>query len=158
MVFMEMPDNRIESIRLDLHGDGVESVITELLEALRGHSCVAQPELLLRAILEREAEMPTSLGLGVAMPHARCASVSGMVVSAGRLLRPVAWGGPDRLVRHVFLIGVPLHAIEDYLKLIQRFTHAFKRSKLLAHLDAAGSPGQYREALVSALNQSARIR
>ena len=75
---------------------------------------------LARAVFRREELMSTGIGLGLAVPHVRLASVRSMVMAVG-----VVPGGladypslDDKPVRLVFLIAAPEGRHADYLRLL----------------------------------------
>ena len=53
------------------------------------------PEALAQAVLAREAIMPTGVGLGIAIPHARLPGLSGPVAALALCDPGVDFGGPD---------------------------------------------------------------
>lgn len=88
------------------------------------------------AIFEREAIMSTGIGLGIAVPHAKIASVDDFFVTVAVLEEPVDWGAiDDKPVSLVFLIGGPDDRQTEYLKLLAKivlFTKSEARRKALA--------------------------
>lgn len=69
------------------------------------------------ALERREYELSTSLGLGVALPHARIAGVERIAGIFVRLKAPVRFAAPDRRpVDLVFGMIAPLEPAADYLK------------------------------------------
>ncbi len=60
----------------------------------------------LAAVIEREDQMPSNLGHGVAMPHARLRGLDHMVCAIAQLTHPLEWEGGEP-VRIVFLLLSP---------------------------------------------------
>ncbi|MDR3145303.1 MAG: PTS sugar transporter subunit IIA [Treponema sp.] len=86
----------------DIEGADPREVITNLIGFIRLPAPVDRDRLL-KAVLEREALMPTSVGHGIALPHPRnplVTEVSGQLVSVAFLRRPVDWFALD---------GEPVH-------------------------------------------------
>ncbi|MBN2737997.1 MAG: PTS sugar transporter subunit IIA [Spirochaetales bacterium] len=74
-----------------------------------------------RAIEEREALISTGIGLGVAVPHAKIASVPDFFVITAVISQAISWDAIDQKpVSLVFLIGGPDKRQTDYLKLLSR--------------------------------------
>ncbi len=61
----------------------------------------------LSAVLEREGRLSSCIGRGVAVPHARLASMDRGLVAVGRFHKPVDFGGDKGPVRLVFLALTP---------------------------------------------------
>jgi PTS system nitrogen regulatory IIA component len=77
----------------------------EVLPALVRAACsahgLADPDRILSMVLERESKMPTAVGLGIAVPHARIDGLAdlhvGVAICASGLDFPVSDGAPVRL-------------------------------------------------------------
>lgn len=109
-----------------LHGETADEVVRELAAALsKAHERVI-PDDASRAVLSREAIMPTGLANGVAVPHARLASLDRPVVAAGIARHGVDFrahdGQPSRLV---FLVLTPESAAEAQLELLAEIAKTF---------------------------------
>ncbi|MBN1404815.1 MAG: cation:proton antiporter [Opitutales bacterium] len=93
----------------------------ELFRKLAKAVCDVEPGLdskeLFRAIGEREEQMPSNLGHGVAMPHARLPGLKSMVCAIANLVHPLAWEGGEP-VRIVFLVLSPEDEPEAHLSLL----------------------------------------
>jgi len=76
--------------------------------------------------------MSTGIGMGIAVPHVRLASVTGPVMCAGICRYPLADyesldGEPIRLI---FMIAAGQHQHTEYLKLLSSLSLRFKNEKL----------------------------
>ena len=124
-------------VLLDLEVGSDEEAIRAVAGQLADHPNVLRPASLVEAVLERQRVQPSLLGAGIALPHARCDSVREIVMAAGRLREPVAFG--ETPVKLIFLIGVPRHCIADYLAmtsaLARRLRDARRREALLTAKD-----------------------
>jgi monovalent cation:H+ antiporter-2, CPA2 family len=68
--------------------------------------------------IERERELPTNLGLGVAIPHARCPGLAKPLVVFGRSADGVAFGQSPDLVHMIFLLVTPAEQPNLHLHLL----------------------------------------
>ncbi|MBX3414326.1 MAG: cation:proton antiporter [Pirellulales bacterium] len=69
--------------------------------------------------IERERELPTHVGGGVAIPHARCPGLANPLVVFGRSAEGVEFGGTSaELVKLVFLIVTPVEHPETQVLLL----------------------------------------
>ena len=60
---------------VELEARTKDEALVELVEAVGTSDAVEDPEALLTAVRERERLLSTGIGLGIAIPHARIASV-----------------------------------------------------------------------------------
>jgi mannitol/fructose-specific phosphotransferase system IIA component (Ntr-type) len=119
---------------LDLAGKDKDAILRELVEAVARAPGMPGKDVLLQAILEREALMPTGIGSGVAIPHCKDARIKNFVVALGRTAGPVEYGSTDKLpVRLVAMIAAPDSRQDEYLRLLSRVTKFLKteRQRLL---------------------------
>jgi mannitol/fructose-specific phosphotransferase system IIA component (Ntr-type)/predicted transcriptional regulator len=92
----------------------------------------------LEAIMAREAERPTTMGNGMAFPHARLAGFRGMAVALAAMKTPIDFGGGE-LVNVVCMIIVPQEAPMVTLRVMSRLTGFFRTEANRAALLAAAS-------------------
>ena len=90
--------------------------ISKMLGRLQGHAQVQDLQTLSAAIFDRERIEPPLFPGGIAFPHARTNSVSGLVMVIATCPHPIHFG--EIPVRLIFLIGIPKRAGADYLELI----------------------------------------
>ncbi|MDR2178277.1 MAG: PTS sugar transporter subunit IIA [Treponema sp.] len=102
-----------------LSGTTVESFVTELIRRVPGLTGAEAPGKdsfktdLLRAVLEREALMPTGIGHGIALPHPRNPLITDterQYVSIGFPAVPVEWKALDGKPVHTALLIVSASA------------------------------------------------
>ena len=114
-----------------------DEAIAQLIDQLDRAGQLKDKEAFHHAILEREKIVSTGIGLGVAIPHAKCAGYHDFFLAVGIQKRQgIEWEALDgTLVHIVFLIGGPEDKQTDYLKILSRLTLAIKdeerRKKLL---------------------------
>jgi mannitol/fructose-specific phosphotransferase system IIA component (Ntr-type) len=91
-------------VELPLHVESPKAAIRFLVAELVRVGCVSAeraPEIK-HAVWQREQLGSTTIGNGVAMPHAQLASVSETIAIIGRATQPINWpgglGGPVNLV------------------------------------------------------------
>jgi PTS system nitrogen regulatory IIA component len=89
-------------------------------------------DALLQGILYREELMSTGIGMGIAVPHVRLASITGPVMSAGICRTPlVDYESLDGVpVRLIFMIAAGQHQHAEYLRLLSSLSLRLKDEKL----------------------------
>jgi fructose PTS system EIIBC or EIIC component len=89
--------------------------------------------------MAREAQAPTGLPGGIAIPHCRSAAVTEASLAFARLSPKVDFGAPDGPADLVFLIAAPAHGDADHLTLLTALARALVRPEFVASLRAASS-------------------
>jgi PTS system nitrogen regulatory IIA component len=118
-----------------------EAVLARLVDVAATHPAVHDRDELLTSIMAREALMSTGIGIGLAVPHARLASVDEFVITLGRAQGGIEFDALDgKPVQLVFLIAAPEVAREEYLRLLARIALHFKDPEYFARVLAAETP------------------
>ena len=118
-------------------GADADAVINRLAQLLGDAGRCSDPGQLAAAALEREAKSATGLPGGLAIPHARVASVATASLAMARLSEPVAFGAPDGDADIVFLIAAPDGAGSEHMKLLSALARALVRPDFVAALRSA---------------------
>lgn len=93
------------------------------------------------ALQERESLGPTSVGQGIALPHARLAELDTVIGAFIRLERPIDFGAADRQpVDLVFVLLAPLESGVDHLKALALVSRTLRDPALCAKLRANTDP------------------
>jgi mannitol/fructose-specific phosphotransferase system IIA component (Ntr-type) len=123
---------------LDLRATTKGDALVEICRALGKTSEVADPAAFEKAVLERERVMSTGIGLGIAVPHAKVASVKDFVVALGRSRAGIEFQSLDgKPVHLVVLIAGPEDRQARYLQILASVTLRLKEERVRrALLDA----------------------
>ena len=93
---------------------------------------------ILESLLEREALGSTSLGAGVAVPHARIAGLERVVAVFVRLDTPVTYGSlDDRPVDLIFALFAPPSDGAEHLRALAAVSRALRSSEMRQQLRQA---------------------
>lgn len=130
---MELIDEGL--VHLDVEASTKEEVISLLADSLDCEGRLEDRDQYVLDVLDREKEFSTSIGFGVATPHAKADSVRVASLGFARLARPLLWGEDE--VSMVFQIAVPLaEAGERHLQILasisRRLIHEDFRTRLAA--------------------------
>ena len=108
-------------------------ILGEVAQAAYG----LNPEDTVDALTERENLGPTGVGQGVAMPHARMASVDHVIGAFIKLDNPLDFGSADRKgVDLVFALFAPIGAGADHLKALALASRTMRDTNLCERLRA----------------------
>jgi len=106
MSLLEILDERC--VALDLDSSDKQEAISKLLEMLASAGALSEKDDVLQAVLERERQMSTGIGGGVAIPHAQSKGVSRLAVALARPKTPIDFEAIDgKPVSLIFLIVGP---------------------------------------------------
>jgi PTS system nitrogen regulatory IIA component len=124
---------------LVLHSTTKTEALQALVDCLATAPEVQDREALSRGIFYREQLMSTGIGMGIAVPHVRLASVADPVMSAGICRTPLAdYESLDGVPVHlIFMIAAGQYQHAEYLRLLSSLSLRFKSEKLRDALIAA---------------------
>jgi len=142
---------REDRVLIPLLAQTRDEVLSEMVQPLQRQGAIADPEEILALLQDRERQLTTAIGNGVAIPHTRPLEVPEPLLVIGRTARPVDFQALDgQPVRLVFLLITPKGNISLHLKLLSRVSRlmndeALRRqllearnaAEVLAHLRAA---------------------
>lgn len=128
---IELRDHLNPKQVVELRARTKDSVLEEMVAAVATSPSVTDESALLQAVREREALLSTGIGLGIAIPHARIASVERFVVGVGRCAQGVEFGSIDgKPVTIVVLIAGPQDAQKPYLELLAQISKRLKLAEV----------------------------
>lgn len=100
-----------------------DEAIDDLIDQLDKNDYITDKKELKDAVLKREAEATTAIGMHVAIPHAKSSAVKQPVVAVMNNKHGIDWESLDgTLPNIVFLIAVPNDNSDTHLKLLQRLS------------------------------------
>ena len=117
-------------------------VIRVLADRVAATGRAASGGALAEDAIKREASVGTGVPGGIAIPHARSASVTQPTLAMSRLARTVPFGAPDGDADLVFMIAVPEGADKDHLTVLSTLARALIRDDFTAALRAARTPDE----------------
>jgi mannitol/fructose-specific phosphotransferase system IIA component (Ntr-type) len=118
-----------EAISPELTANTKEGVIREMVENLRqaGYFKTSEPEDIVKAILKRELLGSTGIGRGVAIPHAKHASVERLIGAVGVSKAGVGFESLDGEPVHVFVMLIsPNDRPGDHLRALENVSRCLR--------------------------------
>ena len=138
----------IDRIRIPLEGTSMDELLRELVTVLAESDGIADRDLVLQAVRDREAILSTGIGHGVAIPHGKSAAVPELRMAAGRTSVPVDFDALDgQPVQLVFLLVGPESAAGPHIKALSRISRLVRREDVRERLVRAGSAGEFLDTL-----------
>jgi fructose PTS system EIIBC or EIIC component len=128
----------LDLIDIDIAGETRDHVIDEMIQKLDNNSLLSSKEAFKKAILDRENESTTGIGMNVAIPHGKSNSVVKPAVAFGIKPGGVEWNSLDgTAAKLIFMIAVPKQSEgNEHLKILQMLSRKLMdetfREQLLA--------------------------
>lgn len=124
-----------ERINFNLKANSKEEVIDELIEILYEDGKVTNKEELKKAVIKREEEFSTGIGMGIAIPHGKCSAVKEATITFGLSKEGIDYQSMDDKPAHLFfLIAVPEESSDVHLRALseisRKLMHTDVREKL----------------------------
>lgn len=114
---------------MDLVADSKDEIVESLAQMLLSNGYLASVQDFTLDVQQREAQVSTGIGYGIAIPHARSEAVVRPGIAVGRLRKAIDYDSIDEQpVRLVFLLAVP--ASLDSKRYLQTLAGL---ARLLAH-------------------------
>ena len=125
-----------------------EEAIQKMLALFRDSPSMADHATFADAIWQREEVLPTGLGLGIGVPHARTPAVRHPAAALAVFPSGIPYGSLDKLpVRLILMIGMPENTRNEYLLYLAKATQLFRRPDFRERLLACDTDAALWEAV-----------
>ena len=131
-----------DRISLNIKAHTKEEAIKELSVLLKDAPEIADFDLFLKEVFERETLKTTGIGSELAIPHARTDAVKSFIIALGKSNEGVEFESLDgKPVKLIFLMGTPKGKnINGYLEILARLTRLLQHESFRKALLEASSP------------------
>lgn len=138
------------TIKLNIESKEKENVIDEMVTVLDKAGKLNDRQAYKEAILNRESQSSTGIGEGIAIPHAKTASVINPAIAFGRSKDGVDYESLDGQPAHlVFMIAATQGANNTHLEALSRLSTLLMREEIRKQLLEAESE----DAIIDIINQ-----
>jgi mannitol/fructose-specific phosphotransferase system IIA component (Ntr-type) len=135
------------SVILDFAALDAADAIRQLVNSVTASPGVADATQLLTDIYAREVVLPTYVGEGVALPHARTDAVKLRVVAVACSPAGVPFGPKGELAYIIVLVGCPRNEVNAYLAFTKKLLRRLRVPQVRAELMATKDPVKFIELL-----------
>ena len=112
-----------ERVTFDLKSQTKKEVIDELIDILIADGKVNDKDAFREAVLKREEEFSTGIGMSIAIPHGKSDSVNEASIVFGRSDAGIDYESMDDLPAHLFfLIAVPMESSDLHLRALSEIS------------------------------------
>lgn len=133
-----------DRVKVPLGSRTKDDLLRELVELATPSRDPAAVEAVLAAVRDRERELSTGIGAGVAIPHGKTPFIDQLVMAAGVAPAPVDFDALDgQPVELFFLLVGPESAAGAHVKALARISRLLRRDSLRAALRAARTPEEF---------------
>lgn len=130
-----------DRIAVPLRSQTKDGLLQELVALVTQGRDEATYEAVLTAVRERERELSTGIGGGIAIPHGKTPVVDELVLAAGTLAEGVEFDALDEQpVRLCFLVVGPESAAGAHIRTLARLARLLRRDALRDALSRAATP------------------
>lgn len=125
-----------ERVCFELKSGSKDEVISELIDILVADGKVKDKEKFKEAVLHREAEFSTGIGMGIAIPHGKSDAVNEASIVFGKSTKGIDFDSMDEQPAHFFfLLAIPVESNDIHLRALseisRKLMHADVRERLL---------------------------
>jgi len=135
------------SVNLDLAAVDAADAIRQLAASLAQMPGVADGTRLVTDVLAREVVLPTYVGEGVALPHARTDAVTTRVVAVARSPQGVPFGPKGELAHLIVLVGCPRQDVSSYLTFSRQLLRRLRVPRVRTELLTVKEPAKFLQLL-----------
>ena len=133
-----------DRVKVPLGSRTKDDLLRDLVDLDIPNSDPSARDAVLGAVRERERELSTGIGAGVAIPHGKTTCVDELVMAAGVAPVPVEFDALDgQPVQLFFLLVGPESASGAHVKALARISRLLRRESLRNDLRAARSPHEF---------------
>jgi len=134
---------RPQAVALDLAVVDRAGAITTLVKRLGAMSPEIQIENAIASVIQRENSMPTGIGSGIAIPHARIENLKNVALAFGRSKAGVDFKAPDQTpAQLIFLILCPIHDEGAQVRTLAQIARVMSKAETRQALLDAATPEQ----------------
>lgn len=130
-----------ERVLMELKSTSKRDALIEIVEDLGKSDAVTNVDALKAAILEREEIMSTGVGLTIAVPHAKLASVKAFTLGIARSAKGIDYDSLDgQPVKIIVTIAAPDNDQNTYLRVLAAVMHVLRDEGKRAGILSAATP------------------
>lgn len=129
------------AILIDLKAGKKNDVLTQMGSFLASIHNLKNPDTLVQKILEREAEVSTGIGFGIAIPHARTDMTDHICMVAARCVQGIEFNSIDEQPVHlIFMLASPAENSDDLRSILSSVSKIMSYKDMREKLMAASDP------------------
>lgn len=137
------------SILIDLQGTDKNELLTQMAHYMCSIYNLPEADLIARKILEREADVSTGIGFGIAIPHGRIDKVDRVHMIAAQSLSGIGFNAIDEQPVHlIFMIISPANNSSEHTQILSSLSRIMSYEGIRKKLLAADTPEIFLDLLI----------
>lgn len=119
-------------------------LLTQMAKYLTSLYDLKDPALIVQKILDREAEMSTGIGFGIAIPHARIEGIDRVFMIAARTVKGIEFDAIDEQPVHlIFMMLSPSNASTQYTQILSSLSRIMSYEEIRKDLVETDDPEKF---------------
>lgn len=124
-----------ERVKFNLSAVSKDEVIDELIDILAKDGKITDREEFKKAVLKREEEFSTGIGMGIAIPHGKSSTVREASIVFGKSNKGIDYESMDDMPAHLFfMIAVPEESSDLHLRALSEISRKLMHSEVRQNL------------------------
>ncbi len=136
------------SIIIDLKNTDKSQVLDQMARFMCSIYNVADPDAVSAKILEREMDMSTGIGFGIAIPHARLSGIDRLYMVAARSVEGIEFNALDEQPVHlIFMMISPASTSTEHTQILSALSRVMSYEEVRRKLLQADTAEAFRDIL-----------
>lgn len=141
----------IDRIRVPLNATDKTAAITELVDVLSDTDGLIDRDVVLEAVLKREAERSTGIGYGLAIPHGKSDGCNKLVMAAGQPAEPIDFQSVDgRPVKFIVLLVSPPDQTGPHIQALAKISRLMNIEQFRTKIEDVTTAQELHDAITAA--------
>lgn len=141
-------------ILIDLKDTDKSEVLGQMTRYMASINNLQNPDQIVQKILERETEMSTGIGYGIAIPHTRLSTINRLYMVAGRSKTGIDFNAIDEQPVHLlFMMISPTNTTTEHTQILSSLSRIMSYEDIRSKLFTAETPELFLDILTKGENK-----
>lgn len=142
------------SILIDFSGNEKHEILSQMARFMNSLYDLSNGELIEQKILERESDMSTGIGYGIAIPHARITGIDRLYMVAARSVSGIEFNAIDEQPVHlIFMMISPTNTSTDHTQILSSLSRIMSYEDVRRKLLSADSAELFLDIIIKSENK-----
>ena len=138
----------------DIKGVDKSEVLSQMARYMASLYNLANPDQIVTKILEREADMSTGIGYGIAIPHARLGNIERLYMIAARSIQGIEFNAIDEQPVHLlFMMISPSNTSTEHTQILSSLSRVMSYEDMRIKLMDAETAEVFLDTLIKGENK-----
>jgi nitrogen PTS system EIIA component len=129
------------SIIINLEASKKTELLIQMAQYLASLNDLKDKAMVVQKIMDREAEMSTGIGFGIAIPHAKIEGIDRVYMIAARIVKGIEFDAIDEQPVHlVFMMLSPVNASTPYTRILSSLSRIMSYEEIRKSLLETETP------------------